>query len=124
MSIATVVTRGFGSFGDIAHVVTQGFDITAVVQVSPCPQTAYSDTTAAANDFYYVNQGQATWDAGASSWDYIGNVYISVFDSYGPTYSDASLNTSVYGHAQSCLLWDGGTKKWDLIGNVYKARWI
>lgn len=26
MSIATIVTRGFGSFGDIGHVVTAGYD--------------------------------------------------------------------------------------------------
>ncbi len=31
MSIATVVTRGFGSFGSIADVVTRGYDIGAFV---------------------------------------------------------------------------------------------
>jgi hypothetical protein len=31
MSIATVVTRGFGSFGDIAHVVRRGYEQAVVV---------------------------------------------------------------------------------------------
>ena len=35
MSIATVVTRGFGSFGTIAFVVTAGYSIGAAVAV-PC----------------------------------------------------------------------------------------
>lgn len=35
MSIAQVVTRGFGSFGDIAHVVTRGYE-----QGAPVPPVA------------------------------------------------------------------------------------
>lgn len=35
MSIATVVTHGFGSFGDIAHVVTLGYDISGTPPPTP-----------------------------------------------------------------------------------------
>lgn len=31
MSVATVVTRGYGSFGDVAHVVTAGYLSASVV---------------------------------------------------------------------------------------------
>lgn len=36
MSIATVVTRGFGSFGTIPFVVTAGYSIGAAVIAIPC----------------------------------------------------------------------------------------
>ena len=36
MSIATVVTRGFGSFGTIPFIVTAGYSIAAAVIIPPC----------------------------------------------------------------------------------------
>lgn len=37
MSIATLVTEGYGSFGSIARIVTEGFSLTGVVVVKPTP---------------------------------------------------------------------------------------
>lgn len=39
MSIATVVTRGFGSFGTIGKVVTAGYSIGAAITALPCNVT-------------------------------------------------------------------------------------
>jgi len=36
MSISTVVTRGFGSFGTIPFVVTAGYSIGAAIIILPC----------------------------------------------------------------------------------------
>jgi hypothetical protein len=45
MSIATVVTRGYGTFGDIAHVVTRGFEIgVAITLITFTNRIVYSET--------------------------------------------------------------------------------
>lgn len=42
MSIATVVTRGYGSFGTIGQVVTRGFNIAVVVLLPKQPLSGAS----------------------------------------------------------------------------------
>ena len=37
MSVATVITQGFGTFGDIAHVVLDGYDPSSVPPPAPAP---------------------------------------------------------------------------------------
>lgn len=37
MSVATVITEGFGSFGDIAHIITDGYDVSGVAPPTPTP---------------------------------------------------------------------------------------
>lgn len=39
MSIGTVITEGFGSFGSVAFVVTQGYSIGGVTPPAPTPST-------------------------------------------------------------------------------------
>ena len=38
MSVATVITQGFGTFGDIAHVVLDGYDPSSVPPPAPAPE--------------------------------------------------------------------------------------
>jgi hypothetical protein len=41
MAIATIITRGYGSFGSIAEIITRGYDIgEAVVIVTPAERKA------------------------------------------------------------------------------------
>ena len=38
MSVGTVITQGFGTFGDIAHVVLDGYDPSSVPPPAPAPE--------------------------------------------------------------------------------------
>lgn len=62
MSIATVVTRGYGSFGTIPFVVTRGYSIS----LSPWTEqgedsTSWSDQTADATSWSEQSEGSDIW---------------------------------------------------------------
>lgn len=126
MSIALIVTRGYGNgtlTGSVKDVVLRGYGIGEVSQVSPCPPTTWSDTSANTAIYYHVNPTETTWDSESTFWDLQGNVYETLFDVIDDTWADVSANSATWRHAEDCLMWDGGELQWDLINNVHMARW-
>ena len=89
MSIALIVTGGYGNgtlSGDIAHIVTRGYEIGTEVSL-------WSAASTSSSLWYAQNPAETTWDSGTTFWDLDGNVYQTLWDNIDETWADQTGNS-------------------------------
>lgn len=69
------------------NILTYASDPTATIT------SIWSDATTNASVWSCINPVESEWDAGASQWDLVGNVYTTLWDVNDDTWSDATTNT-------------------------------